>query len=160
MNPLAIIPVEYRFTAQIIGIVALGLALMLGYYRLTAYHEAIGYQHAVDVFAAQSHRAEVAARAQEKTMNDQIRKAEDDAAEREKRHKVELAVAQSRYVRMRDDYAALRANLSGLSAAACAATADAALDVFEQCSAELGALAQAADGHASDAQTLTDAWPK
>lgn len=160
MSLLDLIPAEYRLAIKISALLLFGIGLMVAYYRLISHHEAIGYQHAVDVFARQSLDAERLARAKEQTMNDQLRKATDDAAAREKRHKVELSVAQSRYIRMRDDYAALRANLSGLSAAACAATADAAVDVYQQCAEQLGAVAQAADGHASDAQTLTDAWPR
>lgn len=33
-------------------------------------------------------------------------------------------------------------------------------DVFEQCASRYSVLAEKADGHANDVQTLTDSWPK
>lgn len=160
MSPLDLIPAEYRLIAKLGGLLALVAGLMLGYYWLTGYHERIGYQHAVDVFTRQALAAEQAARAKENSFNQQIRKAEQDAADREKRLRVELAVAESRNLRMRDDLATLRSRLPGLSPSACAATADVALDVFQQCADEYRALAQAADGHSEDARTVTEAWPR
>jgi hypothetical protein len=43
---------------------------------------------------------------------------------------------------------------------ACTVTANAQAVVLDQCGSELTTLARIADGHASDAQTLMDAWPK
>ena len=160
MSLLDLIPAEYRLIAKLGGLLALVAGLMIGYYWLTSYHERIGYQHAVDVMTRQALAAEQAARAKEQSINEKIRKAEQDAADREKRHRAELAIAESRYIRMRDDFAELRNRLPGLSAAACAATADAALDVFQQCADEYRALAQAADGHGEDARKLIESWPK
>lgn len=160
MSPLDLIPTEYRLFAKLGGLFALVAGLMIGYYWLTGYHERIGYQHAVDVMTRQALEAEQAARQKEQSFNDQLRKAEQDAASREKRLRVELAVAESRYVRMRDDFATIRARLPGLSATDCTATADAALDVFQQCAEEYRALARTADGHADDARQLTEAWPR
>lgn len=160
MSPLDLIPTEYRLFAKLGGLLLLAAGLMAGYIWLTGYHERIGYQHAVDVFTRQALEAEQAARKKEQSFNDQLRKAEQDAADREKRLRVELAVAESRYVRMRDDFATIRARLPGLSASACTATADAALDVFQQCAEEYRALARTSDGHADDARKLTEAWPR
>lgn len=46
------------------------------------------------------------------------------------------------------------------SHAACTVTATAQAVVLNQCAGEYQALARAADGHASDAKTLMDAWPR
>ena len=43
---------------------------------------------------------------------------------------------------------------------ACIVTANAQAVIQSQCSTELQALARDADGHASDAMTLRDAWPR
>lgn len=50
--------------------------------------------------------------------------------------------------------------LSGYSHAACIDRATALKDVFDQCTGEYGSLAEKADRHTSDLQTLSDAWPK
>lgn len=65
MNPLDLIPAPYRLAAQIAGIVALGIALMVGYVRLISYHEGIGSQRATAVCTADKLRAEQAANERE-----------------------------------------------------------------------------------------------
>lgn len=50
--------------------------------------------------------------------------------------------------------------LSGYSHAACIDRATALKDVFDQCSGAYGGLAEKADKHTSDVQTLTESWPK
>ena len=45
------------------------------------------------------------------------------------------------------------------SHSACLVSADAFADVFQQCRGRLVEVGAAADGHASDAQTLIDSWP-
>jgi hypothetical protein len=87
-----------------------------------------------------------------------------DAAER---------VARQRQSALAADVAGARDALVGLSHAAegallaaqsshssCIAKADAFADVFGQCRGRLQEVGEAADGHASDAQTLIDSWPK
>jgi hypothetical protein len=88
-----------------------------------------------------------------------------------------LAAAQAagaaRQIDLRRDADRSRADLAGLRVAseralsaaradpaACAVTADAQAIVLSECGAELQTLAGIADRHASDAQTLMDAWPR
>ena len=49
---------------------------------------------------------------------------------------------------------------SGDATTACTERADPARELFLECAADLTALAGKADRHASDAQSLMDAWPK
>lgn len=51
-------------------------------------------------------------------------------------------------------------DLPGTTAQAGPEPANPVRDVLESCTAEVQELARAADGHASDAQALSDAWPK
>lgn len=69
-------------------------------------------------------------------------------------------------VAVRDAAASVRAQASEAASRLTQAPAPAVLeyantlgDVFAECSARYGEVAAAADGHASDARTLIDAWP-
>lgn len=62
--------------------------------------------------------------------------------------------------RLRDATRATRGGVPGEPPGACVARADAAADVLGQCAAAYQELARAADAHASDARTLSEAWPR
>ncbi|MCG9123255.1 hypothetical protein LH460_00950 [Laribacter hongkongensis] len=99
-----------------------------------------------------------AAREIETSMREQITKVQEDAAEREKRITADAAAAGGVADGLRREIANLRRSLSAATSEANRHTADAALDVFQQCADEYRAVAQAADQHASDAMTLEQAW--
>lgn len=62
--------------------------------------------------------------------------------------------------RLRDDLATLRARLPNAIPSAVIATADTLAGLLDQCQSDYRGMADIADGHASDVQTLIDAWPK
>ncbi len=101
----------------------------------------------------------VAARGQEQAWQDRYNQGVNDAREREKKLADAAATAARAADGLRRTIANLKAGLPTAPAEACRDTADAALTVFSECAAEVGELAAAADGHASDAQTCRDAWP-
>lgn len=68
------------------------------------------------------------------------------------------AVAAGR--RLRDDLTTLRTRLPNAIPSAVLATADTLAGVLDQCQSDYRALAEVADGHASDVQTLSEAWPR
>lgn len=68
------------------------------------------------------------------------------------------AVAAGR--RLRDDLTTLRTRLPHAIPSAVLATADTLAGVLDQCQSDYRALAEVADGHASDVQTLSEAWPR
>ena len=86
--------------------------------------------------------------------------AEQHAAEREEilRTERDRAIAGAR--RLRDDLTTLRARLPNAIPSACIATADALAGLLDQCQQEYRVMGEIADGHASDVQTLMEAWPK
>ena len=86
--------------------------------------------------------------------------AEQKAAEREATLRTERDRALAGARRLRDDIATLRTRLPNAIPSACLATADALAGLFDQCQQEYRAMAEIADGHASDVQTLMEAWPK
>ena len=62
--------------------------------------------------------------------------------------------------RLRDDLTTLRARLPHAIPSSCIATADALAGLLDQCQQEYRVMGEIADGHASDVQTLMEAWPK
>lgn len=100
------------------------------------------------------------ARAKEQSINQRIQEAQNAATEREKKLRADADSARAAAGGLRDTVATLRGQLSAATAEACRSTADAALAVFGECQARYGAVAEAADGHANDAQLCRDAWPE
>ena len=99
------------------------------------------------------------ARAAESAMREQVRKAQEYAQKREEKLVADAAAAGRAADGLRSQIASLRRGLSAATAEANRRTADAALDVFQQCVDQYRAVAEAADGHANDAVTLDHAWP-
>lgn len=160
MSPLDLIPAPYRFAAQIAGIVALGIALMVGYVRLISYHEGIGYQQAAAICTADKLRAEQAANEREAAYQSQIRKANHDAEQRQAVLSADIADLHRQLERVRNDRNAMRARVAQLSAEAARRVADAGIQLLGECEAEYGRVAEAADKCLSDRQALIDGWPK
>lgn len=104
--------------------------------------------------------AERAARAKEQTLMTQLNEAQNAATARETKLRADYAAAHAAANSLRHTIATIRSGLPSVSADACRATADAALAVFGECQDEYREVAKNATGHASDIQTLTDAWPK
>ena len=160
MSPLDLIPAPYRFAAQIAGIVALGIALMVGYVRLISYHEGIGYQQAAAICTADKLRAEQAANEREAAYQSQIRKANHDAEQRQAVLSADIADLHRQLERVRNDRNAMRARVAQLSTEAARRVADAGIQLLGECEAEYGRVAEAADKCLSDRQALIDGWPK
>lgn len=86
--------------------------------------------------------------------------AEQKAAEREATLRTERDTALAAGRRLRDDIATLRLRLPHAIQSACLATADTLAGLLDQCQQEYRGMAEVADGHANDVQTLMEAWPK
>lgn len=160
MIPLTVFPASWRLLAG-----AIAVMLVLGATYATGHSNgADGVQHKWDADKAERAQialaAEMRARKIERDMTIKLQEAQNAATEREKHLAADAAAARAAAGSLRDHIAALRGQLAATTAEACHATADAALAVFGECSAEVGRLAKAADGHASDAQQLSDAWPE
>lgn len=91
-------------------------------------------------------------------------KRKDDAiAEANKRANYNAAAAtraRSAADSLRDELATARTDLSNATESARAKYASAVETVLGECSRELTEMGRLADGHANDAATLKDAWPK
>ncbi len=120
-------------------------------------HDFAGYKTQV---AQQAVEARQAALKQKEQWIKEKEDAEQKAAEREAALRTERDRALAGARRLRDDIAALRTRLPNATPSACIATADAIAGLLDQCQQEYRAMAEIADGHASDVQTLTEAWPQ
>lgn len=157
---ISIIPAPYRSGALIIAVMLIVVAIFgLGWSRGSDRVQA-KWDKAKAVQVQVALEAEKTARQREQSMIDQIRKAENDANDREEKRRAAVAAVADTDGRLQLALNTIRHSLPGNTADACRATADTALAVFGDCAAALGKLAGEADGIASDRQTLIEAWPK
>ena len=134
-------------------------AVFIGGWWAGSMHEQSSWQAEKLAMAATRDKQINEARAAESAMREQVRKAQEDAQKREEKLVADAAAAGRAADGLRSQIASLRRGLSAATAEANRRTADAALDVFQQCADEYRAVAQAADRHANDAMTLDQAWP-
>lgn len=120
-------------------------------------HDFAGYKTQVEQQAVEARQA---ALKQKEQWIKEKENAEQKAAERESVLRAERDRALAGARRLRDDITTLRARLPNAIPSACITTADALAGLLDQCQQEYRAMAEIADGHASDVQTLTEAWPQ
>ena len=120
-------------------------------------HDFAGYKTQVEQQAVEARQA---ALKQKEQWIKEKEDAEQKAAEREATLRTERDRALAGARRLRDDIATLRTRLPNAIPSACLATADALAGLLDQCQQEYRGMAEVADGHASDVQTLMVAWPK
>ena len=150
----------YKFSIQIGVIVLAGALLMVGYFRLIEFHEEVGYQQAAAVCAADKLIAEQAANEREAVYQNQLRKANHDAEQRQAALAADIDDLTRQLERVRNDRNAMRVRVARLSTEASRHVADAGIQLLGECETEYGRVAEAADRCLSDRQTLIDAWPK
>ena len=134
-------------------------AVFIGGWWAGSTHEQSSWQAEKLAMSATRDKQINEARKADAAMREQIRRAQEDAQKREEKLVADAAAAGRAADGLRSQIASLRRGLSAATAEANRRTADVALDVFQQCTDEYRAVAQAADQHASDAVTLDQAWP-
>ncbi|MBE5528801.1 hypothetical protein A9J41_13740 [Laribacter hongkongensis] len=135
------------------------VAVFIGGWWSGSTHEQSSWQAEKLAMSVERDRQIDAARQAESRLRAQVMEAQEDAQKREEKLVADAAAAGRAADGLRDEIASLRRGLSAATAEANRRTADAALDVFQQCADEYRAVAKAADKHASDAMTLDQAWP-
>ena len=135
------------------------VAVFIGGWWAGSTHEQSSWQAEKLAMSVERDRQIDAARQAESRLRAQVMEAQEDAQKREEKLVADAAAAGRAADGLRSQIASLRRGLSAATAEANRRTADAALDVFQQCADEYRAVAQAADQHASDAVTLDQAWP-
>lgn len=99
-------------------------------------------------------------RLKERAMNKKVEDARNEAIQREARIRSAAAGARNAADSLRDELADLRRRIPSLTGEALRERADTLAELFGACTAEYREMAEAADRHASDAKTLSDAWPE
>lgn len=144
-----------------IACAALAVAgIWYGIHQHNQAQQAIGYDRAVGEYQVKKAAADQAALVKERMLRKKVEDAENAATERETKLRADYAAAHAAARGLRDTITDLRGRLATSPVAACRATAATTLDVFEDCTGKYRALAEAADGHASDVETMIQAWPK
>lgn len=148
-----------RFWPFILAVI-LTFAVLVWWNRFIASVEQRGYDKAVGEYAVK--RAESIAEAATETAAKIAAKdaAIEEGVEREKELRRLMAVGAAANAGMRHTINNLRSGLLGQSNQTCANTGNALAAVLEECVGRYLAVAEVADRHASDAKTLSEAWPK
>ena len=89
-----------------------------------------------------------------------VKEAQDAATQRARSARLDADAARSELDRLRDATRATAGGVPGDSPGACTQRADAAGELLAVCAASYQELARAADAHANDARTLSEAWPR
>jgi hypothetical protein len=154
MNNLLKLLDPYRWLIG--GLLIAGAASAFGWYR----YSLIQQGHAKAIAEVQSQAADQLKRAIEQSAN--LQEVKDEAIQnatiRAQKNASAAASTRSELGRLRQSVAD-RPSVSGDSCAASVDRAAALGSVFGDCSTTLVGMAEKADGHASDAVTLFDAWP-
>ena len=146
--------------AAFVGAVAIGfgLAWNLQGVRLDALEIEFGqYRNEVEQNAIAAKHAMLD---KEQFWRQEVENARINAQSREARLKRDVANAQSAVVGLRNDLSALRSRLTTSTEASCLDAADSIGVLLAQCAEDYRAMAEVADRHAADVQTLTESWPK
>ena len=99
-------------------------------------------------------------RAKERSWNQQLQEANKNANEREIKIRNNLNATTADNKRLRDTINSISSRLSGDTADARLETANTGLELLGECADAYIGMAEAADRHANDARTLSEAWPK
>lgn len=159
MNLPSIIPEPYRLVARLALVALVVIAIYATGRHQGAEHVRGQWAEAKVEQLAATAEAERTYRQREQALIQQVQKAQHDAAQRETALRAAADAAAASAGSLRHELTAIRGRLSAATAEACCATASAALELLGTCADEYRSVAAAADGHASDTKTLTDAWP-
>lgn len=120
----------------------------------------IGYQKAVAEYNVKLLEAKEAAARREQELSAQVQEAQANGLKREETIKALAAAVGKSSDSLRNTANAIRLGLPLATVEAARTAADAFAAVFTECQQRYVDVARAADGHASDVQTLMGAWPK
>lgn len=139
----------------LVAVLSAGSAWSINGWRLEKQIAQIERDQAI---AAES--ASETARLKERALNKKVEDARNEATKRETKLRADAGRARSESDGLRGDLAELRRQLPELTADACRVRADTLAELFGSCSEEYRSVAEKAQRHASDVQTLMDGWPK
>ena len=147
---------QFRIIVYLVGFVIVSAVV----WKTITYIEDVGYQRAKNHYETIIQESAKASLLKERELQTKVNEAIQRSAEREKIHKVELAIADSANRRLRYGIEEYKRRLPAASGVTCSESASAIAELFGQCSEEYQRMAGIADKHANDAATCSEAWPK
>ena len=141
-------------------IAAVAVALEFAWNGFIKHEQNIGYQKAVAEYNVKLLAAKEASDKREQELTTQVQEAQANGLKREETIKALAAAVGKSSDSLRNTANAIRLGLPHATVEAARTAADAFATVFSECQGRYGELAAKADGHASDVQTLMEAWPK
>ena len=156
MNPLS----PYKTLIEAFLLVLVLAAIGFGFHLFLEYERGIGYDRAKAEYTAKELVATQAARATEQRLSKQLEDAQNAAIAREQTLTAAAAASASAAGSLRNTVATLRNSLPGATVETARQAATAFATVFTDCTDRYRGMAEIADRHASDAKTLSEAWPK
>jgi hypothetical protein len=161
MSPFTL---PWKLIAEILAVLALFGTITFGVHRLLQHErdigDSIGYQRAAAEYNAKDNEKLKAALAQTAFYKQQLDEAQQHANDREKVLMAAATAATSASTGLQHTLEAIRNGVSSTAVDALRQTTVTLTSVLGECQARYRELVQKADGHASDVQTLIDAWPK
>lgn len=156
----SILPAPWGLVSKIVAIALVALSLYAVGHHDGAEAVRGQWNAATGKQALQVAELERTYRQREQAMNQQLQKAQYEADQREIALRTTADAAAASVGSLRNELTAARSRLSAATTEACRATASAALELLGTCADEYRSVAAAADGHASDVEALTEAWPR
>lgn len=147
--------IPHLIIALVIALGSFGAAWKTQEWRYESNIAEINQRH-----ADESDKARTEALEKERSFNDQLRKAQDEATQREANLRAAADTSRRSADGLRLTLEKLRASNATATPATVIARADTTADLLGACVSEYRAVAEAADRIASDRQTLIDAWPR
>ncbi|MFA6310585.1 MAG: DUF2514 family protein [Sterolibacterium sp.] len=154
MNPLTILGLKALAVLAAIG------TLLWGIHTLDQSRQQIGYDRRVAEDNAALIRATAAARERERTLNQQLETAKNDATKRDQDIRSHAAAAATASDRLRIALDTIRRGVPGDPAQAGPQRTSTLAELLGDCADRYRGVAEKADRHASDARTLSEGWPK
>ena len=145
---------------RVLGGILLGVALIAGWNLFISHERGIGYAQCHSEAKAKENEDLQAARAETQRLFALHDKALLEGAEREKEITRQRERADAAADGLRDTLADVRRRLPDLAAETCRAYADTGLRLLGECQGRYRAMAERAQGHFNDWQTLDQGWPQ
>ncbi|MGZ3323357.1 MAG: hypothetical protein ACXU9C_20610 [Xanthobacteraceae bacterium] len=150
----------YKLIAECLAIGALIAYVAFQAHEFCMHEQQIGYDRAKAEQAALDKVRNEAQAKIDAALNKRVTDAEGKADERAKLQQGLNAAVGASADRLQHAIDSVRASSDTATVEALRATTDTLATLFQNCAGEYRSLAKAADGHASDVQTLSDAWPQ
>lgn len=155
MNPIA-----YLRVAELLGGLALIAGICWGVHEFLEHERDIGRDEVRTEYAQKLAEAKEAAKLREDDLRDQRDAAVNKGNEREQTLRTVAAGSTAASIGLRDALGTIRDSVSGATIEALRNSTATLSTVLEDCQGRYRSLAEVADRHASDAHTLSDAWPE